>query len=165
MTISKFRFLTTTWTHNSKSFILYVYFNGASTSPFAACSVNNKFKDVWNMHLFQNSHRFPNGYFQVTFSLPLPSLLPYLRYLLTIFTVISVNLSDRLVWKNSSHPLLFYIPWPILNSSANIFLQCMGIEGNRGILVLSGFNYFSPWVCHSFLFTGDALWFFQIEPE
>ena len=30
------------WTHNSKSFILYIYFNGASTSPFAACSVNDK---------------------------------------------------------------------------------------------------------------------------
>ena len=34
--------LTTTWTHNSKSFILYIYFNGASTSTFAAYSVNNK---------------------------------------------------------------------------------------------------------------------------
>ena len=28
--------LTTTWTHNSKSFILYIYFNAARTSPFAA---------------------------------------------------------------------------------------------------------------------------------
>ena len=34
--------LTTTSTHNSKSFILYNYFNGASTSPFAVCSVNDK---------------------------------------------------------------------------------------------------------------------------
>ena len=40
--ISKFKVLMTTWTHNSKSFILDVYFNGASTSPFVACSVNNK---------------------------------------------------------------------------------------------------------------------------
>ena len=39
--ISKFKVLTTTWTHNRNSFIVYVYFNGASTSPFAACSVNN----------------------------------------------------------------------------------------------------------------------------
>ena len=30
----------TTWTHNSKSFILY--FNGASNSPFASRSVNNR---------------------------------------------------------------------------------------------------------------------------
>ena len=30
------------WRHNSKYFILYIYFNGASTSPFAACSVNFK---------------------------------------------------------------------------------------------------------------------------
>ena len=40
--ISKFKVLTTTWSHNSKSFILYTYFSGASTRPFAACSVNNK---------------------------------------------------------------------------------------------------------------------------
>ena len=40
--ISKFKVLTTTWTHSSKSFILFTYFNGASTSPFSACSVNNK---------------------------------------------------------------------------------------------------------------------------
>ena len=33
---------TTTWTHNSKSFILYIYFNGTSTALFAACSVNDK---------------------------------------------------------------------------------------------------------------------------
>ena len=32
----------TTWKHNSKSFVLYIYFKGASTSPFAACSVNNR---------------------------------------------------------------------------------------------------------------------------
>ena len=36
------KFSTTTWTHNTKSFIFYIYFNGASTSLFAACSVNNK---------------------------------------------------------------------------------------------------------------------------
>ena len=36
------RALTTTLTHNSKSFILFIYFNGASSSPFAAFSVNNK---------------------------------------------------------------------------------------------------------------------------
>ena len=30
------------WTHNSKCLILSTYFNGASTSPFAACSVNKK---------------------------------------------------------------------------------------------------------------------------
>ena len=40
--ISKFKVLTTTWTHSSKSFILYIYFNSASTSTFAACFVNNK---------------------------------------------------------------------------------------------------------------------------
>ena len=38
----KFKVLTTTWTTNNKSFILYINFNGASTSPFAACSLNNK---------------------------------------------------------------------------------------------------------------------------
>ena len=37
MTIPKFKVNT-----DSKSFILYFYFNGASTSPFTACSVNNK---------------------------------------------------------------------------------------------------------------------------
>ena len=37
-----FKVSTTTSTHNRKSFILYIYINGASTSPFAACSVNNK---------------------------------------------------------------------------------------------------------------------------
>ena len=40
--ISKFKVLTTTSTQNSKSFILYIYFNDTSTSPFAARSVNNK---------------------------------------------------------------------------------------------------------------------------
>ena len=30
------------WTHNSKCLILSTYFNGASTSPIAACSVNKK---------------------------------------------------------------------------------------------------------------------------
>ena len=40
--ISKFKVLTTTWTHDSNSFILYICINGASTSPFAVCSVNNK---------------------------------------------------------------------------------------------------------------------------
>jgi len=40
--ISKLKVLTTTWTHKNKSFILYIYFNGVSTSPFSACSVNNK---------------------------------------------------------------------------------------------------------------------------
>ena len=42
--ISKFKALIMTWTYNIKSFILYknIYFNGASTSPFAASSVNNK---------------------------------------------------------------------------------------------------------------------------
>ena len=36
--ISKFKVLrTVTWTLNSKSFILYIYFNAASTSSFAAC--------------------------------------------------------------------------------------------------------------------------------
>ena len=39
---SKFKVLTTTWTHNSKSVIRYIYFNNASTTPFTACSVNNK---------------------------------------------------------------------------------------------------------------------------
>ena len=40
--LSKVKVLTTTWTHNSKSFIRYIYFKGASTGPFTACSVNNK---------------------------------------------------------------------------------------------------------------------------
>ena len=36
--ISKFKVLrTVTWTLNSKSFILYIYFNAACTSSFAAC--------------------------------------------------------------------------------------------------------------------------------
>ena len=30
------------WTHNFKSFILFIYFNRASISPFAAGSVDNK---------------------------------------------------------------------------------------------------------------------------
>ena len=30
------------WTRNSKSLILYIYFKGASTSPFAACSAGIK---------------------------------------------------------------------------------------------------------------------------
>ena len=38
----KSKVLTTTRTHNSKSFFLYIYFNGCSTSWFAACSVKNK---------------------------------------------------------------------------------------------------------------------------
>ena len=82
-------------------------------------------------------------------------------YLLTIFAVISVK-SHRLVWKNRlilQSPPLYSMA--IHNSSANIFLQCTGIEGNRGILALSAFNYYSPRVCHSLLFTGDALWFFS----
>ena len=37
----KFKVLTTTGTCNSISFILFIYFNDASTSPFEACSVNN----------------------------------------------------------------------------------------------------------------------------
>ena len=35
--MSKFEISSTKWTHNSKSFIIYIYFNGASNSPFAAC--------------------------------------------------------------------------------------------------------------------------------
>jgi len=34
--ISEFKVLTTTRTYNFKSFILHIYFNGASTSTFAA---------------------------------------------------------------------------------------------------------------------------------
>ena len=30
----------TTWTQNNKFSILYIYFSGASSSPFAACSFN-----------------------------------------------------------------------------------------------------------------------------
>ena len=40
--IYNFKVLTTTWTHNSESFILLTYFNGASASPFAVCSVSNR---------------------------------------------------------------------------------------------------------------------------
>ena len=70
--ISKFKVLTTAWTHNRNSFIVYVYFNGASTSPFAACSVNNNGCEEEAVKT-QNSHHFSND-FKVTFSLPLSSL-------------------------------------------------------------------------------------------
>ena len=58
--------------HKSKSFVICIYFNGAPTSPVAACSVNNEGCDK---EASQNIHHFPNVYFQVTFSLPLLSLL------------------------------------------------------------------------------------------
>ena len=66
--ISKFKVLTTS-PHNSKSFILYIYFNGVSTSPIAASSVNSK-------SATKNSHRFRGVYFRnvgvacVAFKLP-----------------------------------------------------------------------------------------------
>ena len=62
----------TTWTCSSKSFFLYFYFNGASRSPFAACSVNNNGFEEEAVKT-QNSHHFSND-FKVTFSLPLSSL-------------------------------------------------------------------------------------------
>ena len=40
--ISKFIVLTTTWTHNSKSFILSVWYYGSPTSPPVASFANNK---------------------------------------------------------------------------------------------------------------------------
>ena len=69
--ISTVKVLTTTWTQNSKSFILDIYLNGASTSPLEVCPVNNKGCE----EEAQNSHHFLNVYFQVTISLPLPSWL------------------------------------------------------------------------------------------
>ena len=39
--ISKFKVLATTWTLNSKSFILYIYFKGAPTNHLEAQFVNN----------------------------------------------------------------------------------------------------------------------------
>ena len=55
------------------SVILYIYFNGASTSPFAACSVNNK--GCEEEAIITTQHQFPNVYFQVTFSFPFSSWL------------------------------------------------------------------------------------------
>ena len=49
------------WTQNSKSLILFIYLNGASTSPFSGCSVNNKgYKEDWsNYHkIFTISQMF-----------------------------------------------------------------------------------------------------------
>ena len=65
--MSKLKVLTTTWTHNSNSFILCIYFKSASTNPFAACSFNSKGGEE-------------EAIFQVKFSLPLP--LPLLSLLL-----------------------------------------------------------------------------------
>jgi len=52
MEISTVNVLTTTWTQNSKSFILDIYLNGASTSPFAVCPLN----DNWCEEEAQNGH-------------------------------------------------------------------------------------------------------------
>ena len=56
--------------NNRISFILYIYFNGASTGPFPVFSVKNK-----GCEEEPDSNHFPKVYFQVTFWLPLPSLL------------------------------------------------------------------------------------------
>ena len=57
----------TTWTHNSKSFILCIHFNGASSSQFAAYSVNDKGCEEELKQWSQNSHHCLNVYFQETF--------------------------------------------------------------------------------------------------
>ena len=52
---------------SAQCFILYDYFNGAFTSPLAACSVNNKgCEENAIMIITKISHHFPNAYFQVT---------------------------------------------------------------------------------------------------
>ena len=62
------------WLATVESFILYIYFNGASISPFAECFVNNK--ESKEEAILTKWSPFPlNVYFQVTFSLPLQSLL------------------------------------------------------------------------------------------
>ena len=54
-----------------------IYFNGASISPFAECFVNNK--ESKEDAILTKWSPFPlNVYFQVTFSLPLQSLLHHL---------------------------------------------------------------------------------------
>ena len=60
---SRCKVLMTTWTLYNKSFILHVYFNGASTSPFAACSVNNKECQEGAIISKINSQKFPKCLF------------------------------------------------------------------------------------------------------
>ena len=64
------------WLATVESFIPYIYFNGASMGPFAECFVNNK--ESKEDAIVTKSSPFPNVYFQVTFSLPLQSLLLHL---------------------------------------------------------------------------------------
>jgi len=66
--MSKFEISTTKWTHNSKSFILYIYFNGASNSPFAACITHDA------CHCCQSWRQFDVTDLRKTFHQPLSFL-------------------------------------------------------------------------------------------
>ena len=62
----KFKFLTTTWTHNSKCSILYICFNDPPTCHLEVYFVNtvDKSKNKWS----QNMQAWTNVYFRVSFS-------------------------------------------------------------------------------------------------
>ena len=81
----------TTWTHNSYSFILYIHFNGTSTSSFAAYN-------------HENSHPFPNVNFQVT-SLLLK--LPILYCSLTLGGISWLTFDLKCSHKSYSHATHF----------------------------------------------------------
>ena len=59
-------------THNSKSFILSIYFNGL----LLPVHLQRALATIKDARKKQNSHHFPNIYFQVTLSLLLQSLRP-----------------------------------------------------------------------------------------
>ena len=73
--ISKFNVLTTTWTHNSKSFIPGSIFTSTALLPVHLQRALLAIKDARKKQYWQNSQHFPNVSFQVMFSFPLPSLL------------------------------------------------------------------------------------------
>ena len=79
----KFKAFTTTWTHNSKSFILYIYFNGAPLCPFVAYILNSikceherrkNHKIVTFAQQNKNNHLRNRGYFVIIASSPHPLL-------------------------------------------------------------------------------------------
>ena len=147
--------LTTIWTHNCKHLLQRRFYQSILQRALSTI------KDVRNMLLFQNSHRFPNGYFKVTFSFPLPWLLPKLRIYLPFSLWFQLKVID---WfgKNSNH-LLFYIPWPIHNSSANIFF--LTVHGNRRKWRDFSFKWFQLFFPTSLSFISVYRWRVMIFSE
>ena len=87
----KIKVLTTTWTHNSKSAILSIYISTALL-PVNLQRALSTIKDARKEHKSQNSHHFPNVYFQVMFFLTI-AVLSSLIWTLSTRSILNVCIS------------------------------------------------------------------------